>query len=343
MKCCSQRQDLQLVTEYPSADEACHADHLVEMLAGKMERDYAADRFLRDAHPKMHGCVRAEFAVEPNQIEDLRLGVFREPRTYQAWVRFSNQSGNVSKDFDKDIRGAAIKLLDVAGEKLLAGETQAKTQDFILISDNRFVTRDIAEFDALVTALLRGGLHVAWFFLTHWRVARNLLASLKRCSSPLDVRYNSVAPYLLGRRAVKYRLQPQNPTSAAIPPNPPPDYLREAMVHQLRESNAVFDFSVQFQTDAVTMPIEDPGVAWDEALSPFLKVATLTIPRQEFDSPEQREFGDNLSFNPWHSLAVHRPLGGINRARRRIYHKLSAFRHQRNHVPVEEPTSSQRP
>ena len=109
------------------------------------------------------------------------------------------------------------------------------------------------------------------------------------------------------------------PANAPIPSNPSPDYLREAMVRQLSERDVVFDFSVQFQTDAVAMPIEDPGTAWNETLSPFQKVATLTIPRQKFDSPEQLDFGDNLSFNPWHSLAAHRPLGGINRLRRAVY------------------------
>jgi hypothetical protein len=35
---------------------------------------------------------------------------------------------------------------------------------------------------------------------------------------------------------------------------------------------------IQFQTDPKRMPLEDPGRAWDEALSPFQKVATIKIP-----------------------------------------------------------------
>jgi hypothetical protein len=34
-------------------------------------------------------------------------------------------------------------------------------------------------------------------------------------------------------------------------------------------------------------------------------------------------------FNPWYSLAVHRPLGSMNRSRREIYHALAAFRRTR--------------
>jgi len=73
-------------------------------------------------------------------------------------------------------------------------------------------------------------------------------------------------------------------------------------------------------------------------LSPFVKVATVHIPPQNFDTPAQNEYGDNLSFNPWHCLPVHRPLGGINRARKIIYETMSKYRHARNSAPRDEPT-----
>ena len=95
---------------------------------------------------------------------------------------------------------------------------------------------------------------------------------------------------------------------------------------------------MQFQTDPYKMPIEDPGVTWDEALSPFRKVATVTIPSQAFNTPERWKFADNLSFNPWHCLPEHRPLGGISRARRQVYQALPIFRHERNEAPRPEPS-----
>jgi hypothetical protein len=85
------------------------------------------------------------------------------------------------------------------------------------------------------------------------------------------------------------------------------------------------------------MPVEDPGVAWDEAVSPFRKVGELRIPRQLFDTEARRKFGDNLSFNPWRCRVEHRPLGGISRARRQVYQALSNFRHERNDVGHTEP------
>jgi hypothetical protein len=49
-------------------------------------------------------------------------------------------------------------------------------------------------------------------------------------------------------------------------------------------------------------------------------------------------FAEDLSYNPWHSLPAHRPLGNQNRARRVIYQALSKLRHEMNARPHLEPT-----
>jgi len=285
----------------------------------------------------MHGCVHGNFSVLPNLPANLGIGLFAAASSYPVWIRFSNQNNAVSPDIKPDIRGVAIKLIGVPVEKLIDSDPHCTTHDFILISDSRFVTKDVAQFDGLVKGL-RGGLpKLGWFFLTHLRVLRNLMSSLRKFSNPLSIRYFSVAPYLLGQRAVKYSLIPHGTSDAPVPEHPADDYLRQAMVTQLAGGEAMFDLAVQFQTDPYHMPIEDPGVTWDEVESPFHKVATLHIPSQVFDTAERAEFGDNLSFNPWRCLPEHRPLGGISRARRQVYQGLSRFRHERNRAPQTEP------
>ncbi len=332
------RSALELATEYPPANEQAHIDSLIHELRAKVERDYANGRILRDAHPKMHGCVKAEFSVDGGLPPELAVGVFAIPRTFPAWVRFSNATGTVSPDIKPDIRGVAIKLMGVDGQKLLANGTDSPNQDFTLISDSRFLTKDVAEFDGLVKSLMGGRPRTRWFLLTHWRVARNLFGSMRKHGNPLAIRYFSVVPYLLGDSAVKYSLTPREPQETPIPGNPSDDYLREAMAKQLVDGIAVFDFSIQFQKDPYREPIEDPGVTWSEKLSPFRRVGTLTISSQSFESPQRMEFGDNLSFNPWRCLAQHRPLGGISRARQQVYQALSIYRHDRNQAPRVEPT-----
>ncbi len=329
----------QLAQEYPPPHEAEYVNDLAGRLRAKIVKDNTTGIMRRDAHPKMHGVVKAEFTVEPNLPPELRVGVFAKAHTYAAWIRFSNQNGTIQPDGARDIRGMAIKLMGVPGTKLLEHEQDAATQDFIVISTNVFVTKDVQEFDGLIKAFTGTTLAKLIFLLTHWRVVWNLILSMKKFANPLQIRYFSTTPYLLGKQAVKYSVIPVVEVPDTIPANLSPDYLREAMVAQLAKGDAYFDFAVQLQTDADTMPIEDPGVAWSEAVSPFRKVASIRILKQDFDSEQQREFGENLSFTPWHSLPEHRPLGGVNRARKVVYRSISIFRHEKNHVPRVEPTS----
>ena len=127
-----------------------------------------------------------------------------------------------------------------------------------------------------------------------------------------------------------------------LPLRPPDDYLRAAMVQSLAMGDVELDVRLQLQTDPHLMPIENAGVLWPERLSPRISAATLRIPRQKFDSPAQMEFAKRLSYNPWHSIAEHRPLGNQSRARKRMYYELSKLRHQMNAVPHFEPTGDEK-
>ncbi|HEU5118390.1 MAG TPA: DUF1304 domain-containing protein, partial [Isosphaeraceae bacterium] len=165
----------------------------------------------------------------------------------------------------------------------------------------------------------------------------------KKPDSPLRTWYWSQTPYALGPLEVKFALRPDLTLSAKPPSCRSKDRLREAVHFQLSNSEARFDFLVQTRTDPETMPIEDASVEWDASRAPFQKVATVRIPAQEFDFPAMWDFAENLSFTPWHSLEAHRPLGGINRARRVVYETLSARRHACNGQPRREPRPEEVP
>ena len=318
-------------------DEQLHIDSLIDTLQAKMKSDYQGKLTLRDAHPKMHGCVNARFQVEADLPPELRVGLFAEPKTYDAWVRFSNASGTVQDDTKKDIRGVAIKLLGVPGPKLLDGAEACSNHDLILISTDVFVVRGVAEFDELVRTLTGPRWRLPPYLVMHPRVAWRLFTSFAHHPSPVAIRYFSVVPYLFGSVAAKYSLTPAEPVSTDMPHAPSADYLREKLKARLAERSVRFDFAVQLRSDPTRMPIEDPSVRWNERDAPFRKVATLEIPIQDFDTPERQHFGETLSYNPWRCLREHRPLGGISRARRQVYRALSAYRHDRNAESNREP------
>lgn len=298
----------------------------------------------RGQHMKAHGCVRARFVVAPGLPEALRYGVFAEPREFAAYVRFSNGKG--WDDRQGDAHGMAIKLLGVPGEKLLEDEKDAATQDFVLFDHPVFFIRDVADYvpfmrdfknlkaDGLTFGKAAAGLKLLFSQRYMWRLLR--VTGSKTPDSPLRITYWSTTPAKLGPSAVKYRAAPDLAGAPAVTRVDSPDMLRLAMAAHLANQEARFDFFVQVQTDPVVMPVEDPTVEWT---APYQKVATIHIPPQAFDTPEQKAFGENLSFTPWHSLAEHRPLGGVNRARKEIYRAISKQRHDLNGVPRREPTA----
>ena len=313
-------------------------ESLEKTMEHKMSKETAPNsKMTRDAHPKQIALLKAEFVIESNLPDSLSHGLFSVPRSYPCWVRFSNQNSPKKPDIKKDIRGVAIKLMGVAGEKILTEEKEASTQDFIMISTSYFVTKNIVDFSKLMKSLVSGSVKLFSFFLLHPKVAYNLLSSNKNFGSLLEARFWSVAPYLLGDKAVKYSLVPTEKDKTGIPKNPSDNYLQETMVEQLANKAYEFNFMVQFQKDPIRMPVEDLSNSWSEKKSPFIKVATLKIPKQSFDSREQQDFGDNLSFTPWHSLPDHRPLGNISRGRKLIYDMLSKFRHRKNNTLRREP------
>ncbi|TDI95184.1 MAG: catalase [Caldithrix sp.] len=311
---------------------------LEKMLQAKMNRDYLPPASIqRDAHPKQHGLVKAQFIVEDDLPTQLKIGIFKQPHSYKTWIRFSNQNSDPQVDNVKDIRGMAMKLMGVSGEKLLEEEKHATTHDFILISTPMFVTKNVEQFEKLIAALVSSKLRVLLFFLFHPRALLNLFRSNKNYPNPLAARYWSTTPYRFGDKVVKYSAKPNDNDFGELPKNPADNYLRSALSNYLDNKDISFDFMVQLQKDSKSMPIEDPGKRWSETESPFIKVATIRIPRQKFDSPEQFAYGTSLSFNPWHALPEHLPLGGINRARKVIYQAISKFRHEKNGTKRQEP------
>jgi hypothetical protein len=197
-----------------------------------------------------------------------------------------------------------------------------------LMSTDFFVTKDVAGFADFIAAIEGGTLSLIGHFITHPRLLWLFLRARTRCGSPLELRYGSTTPYQFGPRVVKYSVRPQIDSPTPIQSRPDADYLRLAMARTLAQREARFDFLVQIQTDAERMPIEDPRVVWDEFSSPFVKLATIRIPAQEFDTESQRVLGENMHFTPWHSLPEHRPLGGVNRGRKVIYEEMSRFRNK---------------
>lgn len=347
----SQKGRLELGKEYPPLGEEDAIQVIEQISRRQLEQNYPAGSrpARRDAHAKHHGCVRGEFLVEANLPDELKFGVFKDPgRSFTACIRFSNGSASAKQPDSKgDSRGMAIKLMGVEGEKLLEEEKHEKTQDFVMINYPVFPIRNNQDYVELFTAIEKSldKSPFKFFFPSpnpfKWRLHEFMISwsiRNRKVVSPLEIQYWSTTPYKLGPRAIKFSVKASPDNTSGRSASSSTNYLREAMVEHLKSKEACFDFLVQFQTDADQMPIEDPTIEWK---SPYQKVATIKICPQTFDSPEQMEFCENLSYTPWHSLPEHKPLGGINRARKQVYESISKLRHKLNDVPRREPSSEE--
>jgi hypothetical protein len=322
----------------------------------------------RDAHPKAHGCLRAVFTVDDTVGDTYGRGIFVPGRRYEAWIRFSNAL-KIRHDLVRDARGMAVKVLNVDGPNETPGCT---TQDFLLVTHPAFFVSNAREYVDFPSTVFRSYSTVAFYLRVgryffglrpwrfRWRGAWALLRSLKWTSSPLVVGYFSQAPFRFGDREAKFCALPrQRPgawprlrlllLTAAYQVTVVPgldrlftferwqNLLGDALWRSIARAPASFDFCVQLREDELEMPLDDATVRWSERRSPYRRVATIHIPSEQPERATAMAMAEHLTFSPWHALADHRPLGSINEARRVVYERIAALRHQGNGVRRREP------
>lgn len=339
-------EGLKIAEEKPLPDEEVYLESIIASFQEQMRKLWKPGGFERGGNTKTHGIVRAEFIVHDNLPPEFRHGIFAEPKTYRAWVRFSGPGPYVTPDIDDvGFMSISIKLMGVPGPKLM--DEEKFTQDLFGVSTPTFVTPDTRANAQLQKWSLKNAQIFYFLDLRHPHLLDGIMQFLwiKVQNSPFEAPYFSCVPYLLGEgQAMQYSVWPKSNQKTPIPRlplRPPDDYLRDAMVKALDQGDVELDFRVQLQTDPHLMPIENAAVLWPERLSPRVSVATLRIPRQKFNSPAQLAFARRLSYNPWHCIPEHRPLGNQSRARRRMYLELSTLRHTMNDVPHYEPNGDE--
>jgi catalase len=330
-------------------DEPEDIQQVIEAIGLLLTRSQAkTGQFRADVHVKTHGYAEGEFRVLPNLPDELAQGLFGRDGAYPAVVRFSNAASQAQFDAIPDGRGMAVKVLGVEGDLVLTDEQRGPTQDFVMINHPVFFARNVKDFLRLEQVLVQADdkpLATLQAALTggdrnllnwHWREMLTVAQIAGQIPShPASNTYFSMAPIRFGNFVAKYRAKPagdrresyldlvQRFASQA-------DAMRLALEETLKTQELLFQFQVQLRTCEQTMPVEDATVEWPERESPYRTVAHLLLPRQEIALLRQQDAYRNLSFNVWHALAVHRPLGGINRVRRRAYALSCNWRRQQD-------------
>ncbi|MDB5686336.1 MAG: Catalase [Rhizorhabdus sp.] len=286
----------------------------------------------RGFHVKSHAGLLGEFRVLADIPAAAKRGIFASPRRFKAWVRLSNGFSNAKADWFPDLLGCSVKLEGVEGSKLVPGETHALTQDFLALNQSYLPADDAAQL--MVISLATGNLLTAPFRLIGglglrkalrvigWTLGWTPRRLLLRSAVTED--YYGIAPISIGDTPVKFAWisrQGWRPRGKGWR-----NFLRSDLQQRLAEGDLAFDFMVQFHVDAAKTPI-DGGFPWKHA--PWVKLAELVIPRCDLDAEEstaRENYLNGLSFNPWHALVEHRPVGNIQRARGLIYQRSAEYR-----------------
>lgn len=305
-------------TERIAPDEDAHLERVAEVI-GALQRNRSAKYGPgRALHRKQLLATTGTLEVLDGLPDHARHGLFATPGSHRVLARFSNGGPEVQSDRIPDIRGFALKIVDVSGPSALGGATDH--QDFLMINQDRLPTRDSREFIEFMAAATRGpAAGILHLFKAHglgggWSRLRELFAALGRKFNGFAAeRFNTAAPLCCGPYAVKVRLKPVG--------NPPPSERSKDIVADLRERLAIgpvqWDMELQFFVDEATTPIEDASRVWPESETPIVTVARLSLFAASDAAAKQAEAA---KFDPWSGLASHRPLGEIMRARKAAYY-----------------------
>jgi hypothetical protein len=347
--------------ETPEVGEAKTIQQLVETLLKISQITYQdGHHALRSVHAKSHALLEGQLTVLPNLPPELSQGLFEVPGTYPILVRLSSSPGDLLADSVSTPRGLAIKVIGVHGIRL-AGSEGDTTQDFIMINGPEFAAPNLRKFlgslkllasttdqaphlKSALSAALRGAEKLLETVGGHSGTLRSLGG--EPATHPLGETYFTQVPMRFGQYIAKFSLAPACAALAAlkdvaVPIRHSPNALRESLQEFFKADAAQWELRVQLCRDLKKMPVEDSSVVWPERISPHLPVARVVVPRQmAWSEARAHEIDDGTSFNPWHGIEDHRPLGSIMRARKAAYAASVKFRAEHNGRSIAEPTGA---
>jgi catalase len=311
----------------------------------------------------------------------LKQGLLATPKQYPVWLRFANGRSEVKNDYESDARSMSVKIIGVNGERLSESHESQMQDIITQNADIFFIKtiHDYHGFFKAVMNSRQPPFYklspLIWLLLHPQQFSALRTVTQRFPHSLLTESYWSGSAYALGLppnfdpcqmglihqtypAVIKYKFTPvaADPPHQILPEksrsqaqieqakteNTEDNYYRHQLIEALAKPEAKYcwDFQIQFQT-LPQMSIDDVTIPWNEAESPFLTVGRLTVQHQMIHSPQQDEFAENLRFSPWNGLAVHRPVGALNRLRQMIYPIVAEYRHQKRQVNYCEPTGEE--
>jgi len=142
-------------------------------------------QWLRNAHAKQHGCLQAYITPLQGLPSNLAVGIFAQPVTYPAFIRYSNGLGrgffplsnpmdSNGSDANPDVRGMAFKIFNVSGNWTIPN---VDTQTFTFTGDNIGFLDSQENTLSYFQAIQGGKLATAAWMIRHPHLSRLLIGT----------------------------------------------------------------------------------------------------------------------------------------------------------------------
>jgi hypothetical protein len=358
-------KDILQIPESTYASDLATIVNSVEQTVRASHEKEKQGRAVRFAHAKSYGIVRASVEIASGLAQEYAQGIYAIPAMCEAVIRFSNGLGHLGPDaMLGPLFGTGLKFFNVPGHSILENEAGVSNFDYAMINAPAFFANTAKDyvvlerlFDALPGALMDPRTAKTWLhdFLTRggtlppdewlWDEFFVVMSFGKApWRNPLLSSYWTMGAVRHGEYVAKLRITPE-PSAAALvrirdlDPLTNPEAVRDSLVPEIGEHDYAFELQAQLCVDPVRMPIENTSIEWSEKLSPFTKIATIHIPKQDISSPANLDIADRLSISPWRTRHDHIPMGQIMTVRREVYRRSAAVRRQINQQPQKEPSS----
>ena len=345
--------------EQKQENEEEDIEYIVEHMAQTNSKVFDKHRHaVRDAHAKSHGFLKGILTIPENLPDHLAQGIFAHPGYYDVIVRLSAAPGDLRSDKTPAPHGFALKILNVPGERLLPEDpSDGKNQDFLMVNIPVLAFGTVRKYMQMLPfiteaerapELVMRGLRGVMCGVDHLvnRAGLPASATLKGLARSqhhvLGETYHTMAALRYGNYIAKLSVAPESESVKQLTglqmQIQDDSSIRDLVQDFFRRNAADYVIRAQLCTHLGRMPVEDAAVLWDEEESPQQVIGTLHFPQQNTFSPARRVYSDDvLSFNPWHGVKEHQPLGSIMRVRMQAYERSSCFRHCMNTQPRTEP------
>lgn len=344
--------------EQEQPNESRLIEDIIEHMAQARQQVFDKHRHaVRDAHAKSHAFLKGILTV-PVLPPHLAQGIFAEPGHYDVMVRLSAAPGDLRSDQVPVPHGFALKILNVPGARLLADDpSDGKNQDILMVNIPVLAFGTLRKYQQMLPLVTRAEQAPDPMLKGMRSMARSLNTLVDKAGLEVPVTlkgwarsqnhilgetYHTMAALRYGDYMAKLSVVPES-TSVRQLTNIPMQISHDSSIRDLvrdffKHHSADYVLRAQLCTSLERMPIEDASVLWPEEESAHQTIGTLHFPKQDSYSPERRVYADDvLSFNPWHGVQAHQPLGSIMRVRKQAYERSASFRHRMNTQPRAEP------